>query len=46
MRHRPSIPDNVKNWQVFEDDQQIKEFFTMVEEFQGTNIDQDEEETT
>lgn len=45
MRHRPSVLDNVKNWQVFEDDQQIKEFLTMVEEFEGTEIDQDEEET-
>ena len=33
IRHRPSVPDNVKYWQVFEDDQQIKEFLTMVEEF-------------
>ena len=30
MRHRPSVPDN---WQDFEDDQQIKEYFTIVEEF-------------
>lgn len=36
MRHKPYVPDNVKNWQVFEDDQQIKEFLTMVEEFEGT----------
>ena len=43
MRHKPSVPDNVKNWQVFEDDQQIKEFFTMVEEFESTEIDQDGE---
>jgi len=21
MRHRPSIPDNIKHWNVFEDDQ-------------------------
>jgi len=46
MRHIPYFPDNVKYWQVFEDDQQIKEFLTMVEEFQGTKIDQDEDETT
>ena len=44
MRHRPFVTDNVKNWQVFEDEQQIKEFSTMVEEFQGTKIDQDEED--
>ena len=44
MRRRPSVPNNVKYWQVFEDDQQIKEFFAMVEQFQGTEIDQDEDE--
>lgn len=33
MRHKPSVPDNIKNWQVFEDDQKIKDFLTMVEEF-------------
>ncbi len=34
----------IEYWQFFVDDQQIKEFFTMVEEFQGTKIDQDEDE--
>jgi len=29
MRHRPSIPDNIKHWQVFEDDEQIKQFLSM-----------------
>jgi ribonuclease HI len=24
MKHRPSIPNNVKHWQVFEDDEKIK----------------------
>lgn len=27
VRHRPTIPDNVKNWQVFENDSQINNFF-------------------
>ena len=26
VRHRPSIPDNVDHWQVFEDDEQINRF--------------------
>ncbi len=26
VRHRPSIPDNVKHLQVFEDDEQVKRF--------------------
>ena len=38
MRHRCSVPNNVKNWQAFEDDQQIKEIFTIAEEFQGIGI--------
>lgn len=33
IRHRPFVPDNCKHWNVFEDDQQIKGFLTMVEEF-------------
>ena len=31
--HRPSIPDNIKHWQVFDDDQQIQRFLAIVEEF-------------
>lgn len=46
MKYRPSVPDNIKHWQVFEDDQQIKEFLTMIEDFQGTEIDQDGDEVT
>jgi hypothetical protein len=26
VRHKPSIPGNIKNWQVFKDDQEIKIF--------------------
>jgi ribonuclease HI len=33
MRHRPSIPNNVQHCQVFEDDEQIKQFLEMVDEF-------------
>jgi ribonuclease HI len=32
---RPSIPDNITNWRVFEDDQQIINFLHMEETFQG-----------
>lgn len=35
MKYRLSIPNNIKNWQVFEDDQQIKEFLTMIDDFEG-----------
>lgn len=45
MMYRPSIPDNIKHWQAFEDNQQIKRFIEMVGEFSEENIDEDEQET-
>jgi len=36
MRFRPSITDNVRHWQAFEDDQQIKRFLEAVEYFSNT----------
>jgi hypothetical protein len=41
MRHGPSIPKNVQRLQVFEDDEQIKQFLEMVDEFSKTHIDQE-----
>ena len=41
IRHRPTIPDNVKNWQVFDNDIQINNFLTVEEDFSNTNIDTD-----
>ena len=35
----PSIPDNSKYWQVFEDDMQIKRFLELSGEFVNTRID-------
>ena len=37
--NRPSIPDNSKYWQVFEDDMQIKRFLELSGEFVNTHID-------
>ena len=37
----PSIPDNVKNWKVFEDNHQIKIFLENEEEFVNTQIDEE-----
>ena len=37
--NRPSIPDNSKYWQVFEDDTQIKIFLELSGEFVNTQID-------
>ena len=33
IKHRPSIPDNIKHWQVFEDNREIKKFLECMEEF-------------
>ena len=41
MRHGPSIPNNVQHWKVFEDDEQIKQFLEMVDEFFETHTDQE-----
>jgi ribonuclease HI len=41
VKCRPSIPDNVKHWKVFEDDLEIKRFLETVEEFSALHIDQD-----
>ena len=41
VRHRPSIPDNVDHWQVFENDEQISKFLQISSEFEGLKIDQE-----
>jgi len=41
IKHRPSIPNNIKDWQVFKDDTQINNFLTLQQEFSGLNIDTD-----
>jgi hypothetical protein len=41
VKYRPSIPDNVKHWKVFEDDLEIKRFLETVDEFSSLHIDQD-----
>jgi hypothetical protein len=41
MRYKPSIPNNVQHWKVFEDDKKIKKFLEMVDEFSETHIDQE-----
>jgi len=39
VRHRPAVPDNLKKWQLFANDQQINNFLTLEEEFVNSNID-------
>jgi hypothetical protein len=41
IRYRPSIPDNIKHWKVFEDDLKIIRFIELVDEFFVLHIDQD-----
>jgi ribonuclease HI len=41
IRYRPSIPDNIKHWKVFEDDLEIEKFLQSVDEFSALHIDQD-----
>lgn len=45
IRFRPSIPDNAKHWKVFDDDQEIRKFNEVVEEFVVLNIDKEEDIT-
>jgi ribonuclease HI len=41
VKYRPSVPDNIKHWKVFEDDNEIKKFLEFVDEFSTLHIDQD-----
>jgi ribonuclease HI len=41
IRYKPSIPDNVRHWQVFEDDEQIQKFLIAIGEFSETHPDQE-----
>jgi hypothetical protein len=43
VNYRPSIPDNVKHWKVFEDNIEIKRFLETVDEFSTLHIDQDQD---
>ena len=38
--YRPSIPDNVTNWKVFNDDEKIINFLTMEDTFKDSIIDE------
>ena len=41
VKHRPTVPDNVKYWQVFEYDKQIESFLKMEDGFENLNIDEE-----
>lgn len=40
--YRPSIPNNVTNWRVFNDDEQIINFLSMEDTFKGSVIDEEQ----
>jgi hypothetical protein len=41
VRNRPSIPNNIQHWQVLEDDEHIRKFLEMVDDFVETHIEQE-----
>jgi ribonuclease HI len=41
MRYRPSVPDNIKHWKVFEDNLEIIKFLDSVDDFFSLHIDHD-----
>ena len=45
LRHRPSIPYNVKHWQVLKDNEQINQFLTMIGNFEDSQIDLEVDES-
>ena len=38
-RYRPSVPNEIKHWKFFHDDQEIKEFLDLVGEFLDDLVD-------
>ena len=44
IRYRPSVPDNIRQWRVFEDDLEIKRFLELTGEFSNSLIDQDQDD--
>jgi hypothetical protein len=43
VKYRPSLPDNVKFWKVFEDDDELTRFLAVKDEFVDLQIDQENE---
>jgi hypothetical protein len=41
VKYRPSLPDNIKYWKVFEDDGELSRFLQVVDEFSDMHIDQE-----
>ncbi len=43
IKYRPSLPDNVQHWKVFEDDDEVNRFLQVIDEFSEIQIDQKNE---
>ena len=43
--YRSSIPDNITNWRVFEDDEQVINFLHSEDTFKGSVIDDEQHES-
>ena len=41
VKYRPSLPDNVKFWRVFDNDEELNKFLQLVDEFSDIHIDQE-----
>ncbi len=41
VKYRPSLPDNVKFWKVFEDDAELTRFLGVIDDFSDLEIDED-----
>ena len=41
IKYRPSLPDNVKFWKVFENDDELSKFLQLVDELSDIHIDQE-----
>ena len=44
VKHRPTVPDNQRCWQVFQDDEEIKDFLQIEGEFKDISIDTEPDE--
>lgn len=44
VKYRPSIIDNLKHWQSFEDDEQLKSFLQVIDEFSNMQIEEDKKD--
>ena len=41
VKYRPSLPDNVKFWKVFENDDELNKFLQVVDDFSDMHIDKE-----